>query len=108
MVGFTPSHLVARTQLVDSQDLSGAESLPEQVNRTHLSAEHAVGVRRLGRSQETLVKRLQGTSETRKWEMDNSFNQLHIANKACLPLTTVNNTNAQGSQQEEAKPQLSC
>lgn len=61
-----PSNLVAWPQLVDSQDLSGAESLCEQVNCPHLSAEHAVGVRHLGRSQETLVKRLQGTSKTRK------------------------------------------
>lgn len=69
IAGLTPSNLVAWTQLVDSQDLSGAESLPEQVNCPHLSAEHPVGVRRLRRSQETLVKRLGGTSKTRNGGM---------------------------------------
>lgn len=71
IAGSPPSDLVAWTQLVDSQDLSGAESLSEQVNCPHLSAEHAVGVRRLGRAQETLVKRLEGTSKTRNGGMGN-------------------------------------
>lgn len=50
------SNLVSRTQLIDGQDLSSAESLPKQVNCPHLAAEDTVGIGRLGRSQETLVK----------------------------------------------------
>lgn len=41
------SNLVARTQLIDSQNLSGAESFCKQVNCPHLSTEHTVHVRRL-------------------------------------------------------------
>lgn len=59
MSGFMPSNLVTRTQLIDRQDLSSTESLSKQVNCSHLSTEHTVGIRRLRRSQETLVKRLQ-------------------------------------------------
>lgn len=57
-----PPNLVARTQLIDGQDLSSAESFSEQVNCSHLSTEHAVCICRLRRSQETLVKRLQQTA----------------------------------------------
>lgn len=53
------SDLVTRSQLIDRQDLSSAERLSEQVDRSHLSAEHTVGVCCLRRSQETLIKRLQ-------------------------------------------------
>ena len=44
---FRPSNLVARTQLIDSQDLSSTERLSKQVNCPHLSAENTVGIRRL-------------------------------------------------------------
>lgn len=57
--GFVLSNLVTRTQLIDSQDLSSAEGLSKQIHCPHLSTEHAVGIRHLRRSQETLVKRLQ-------------------------------------------------
>ncbi len=57
--GCVPSNLVTRTQLINSQDLSSAESLSKQVNCPHLAAEHTVGICCLRRSQETLVKRLQ-------------------------------------------------
>lgn len=50
------SNLVARTQLIDSKDLSSAESFSKQVHCPHLSAEHTVDICRLRRSQETLVK----------------------------------------------------
>lgn len=53
------SNLVARTQLIDSKDLSSAESFSKQVHCPHLSAEHTVDICRLRRSQETLVKCLQ-------------------------------------------------
>lgn len=53
------SNLVTWTQLIDSQDLSSAESLSKQVNCPHLSTEHTVDICGLRRSQETLVKRLQ-------------------------------------------------
>ena len=52
-------NLVSRTQLVDGQNLSGTEGLAKQEHRPHLAAEHAVGVRRLRRAQEALVKCLQ-------------------------------------------------
>lgn len=53
------SNLVARTQLIDSKDLSSTESFSKQVHCPHLSAEHTVDICRLRRSQETLVKCLQ-------------------------------------------------
>lgn len=56
---FSSSNLVSRAKLIDGQDLSSAESLSEQVNGPHLATEDTVGIGRLGRSQETLVKRLQ-------------------------------------------------
>lgn len=53
------SNLITWAQLIDSQDLSGTESLSKQVNCPHLSTEDTVGICCLRRSQETLVKRLQ-------------------------------------------------
>lgn len=60
---FLYSNLVTRAQLIDSQDLSGTESLSKQVNCPHLSTEDTVGICCLRRSQETLVKRLQQGGE---------------------------------------------
>lgn len=68
-----PSNLVTRTQLIDSQDLSSAESLSKEVNCTHLSTEDTVGICRLRRSQETLVKRLQQEGCRQKIMMEVGF-----------------------------------
>lgn len=56
-------NLVAGAQLIDGQDLSGAESFCKQVNGAHLSTEDTVHVGRLRRSEEALVERLRGGNE---------------------------------------------
>lgn len=66
-LGFASTYLVTRPQLVDGQDLGCTEGLAKQIHRPHLTTEHTVGVRRLWRTQETLVESLKGgRKETRK------------------------------------------
>ena len=59
-------YLVSGTQLVDGQNLRSTEGLAKQEDRPHLATEHAVGVRRLRRAQEALVKCLQQRKKKKK------------------------------------------
>lgn len=66
------AYLITRTKSVHRADLVGRESLPEEVNSCHLSAEDAFLIQLGCGANVALVERL-GTNQTLKFNLFNIF-----------------------------------